>query len=1260
MFSSLLPDADAIDLWATQRLAESELPRLVRRLIATTTDPTWIDMGAGTAVRFPGWDGVLKVPTGNMWVPTGDSYWEIGTGGDPDGKADRDYSKRTKATPEAVRLASKFVFVSAKNWQGRDSWQARKRALGEWADVVAIDAQRLEAWLERSPIVHLWLSEKMNSAIVGARSLEDWWIEWSDCYPHSLPPKLLLVGRESEAVDLMRWVDADASERAIEGDTQDEVIAFAAAALQSGEADVDTRLMRSVVVRTPDAWRQVIRVSQPLILIPEFGDEGLWVGQAIRNGHHVIVPAGPDDPVVANVKLAALQDDDVIAGLEEMGLEPRRAREVVEAAGGSLRQLRRSLSRVEEFRQPAWSRGEASRTLVPAVLVQSWDAASEGDRTILSRLAGRDYASFEDDLVELAEGTDPPVRRRGTVWVLAARDDAWRIVLPAVTADDWTRFVEAAAEALGAPDPAWELSPDKRWMAAVYDKVPAHSERVRRGLANSVAMLAGWRFARDLPNGRSGPELADLVVTRLLDSINEDSTGGRWAALGTQLPSVAEASPGRYLVAVRGALEGLEPIFPRLMADSEAGGIFGRASHAGILWGLEGLAWSPEHLEEVAKVLARWSAIDPGGRSGNRPATSLREIFLPWHPQTSATIGQRIEALAAVREGEPAASWSLILSLMPKAGGDIGGNTHRPRWRAWTPAADVNVTLADYWEFVRAALGWLLEDAGEDGERWADLVDLYDVVPEELGNEIVDALGRVDPQVLSSDGREAVAAKLRQSIDRHRAYSDAAWSLSPDRIARLEPEAQRFAPDDPVARDRWLFEAHPDTASIAGKDYKRYDSALTERRGISVTEMIESGGWESIEQLVESVEEPWTVGWTLGQLSSVDEESVLGWADGPARSRRNALRGFIGAKTRRVGWVWADETIRKRGRAWSIEQTAEAVIAASDRAEGWTLAAELGPEVERAFWTNYAGYPRDEDVWEAAAKLLEFGRPIEALERIGWEADKAAERFNADLAYTALIAGTKAPADSPQHAVSSLQHNLSSILDALDAAGLDPDKVAQLEWYYFPLLEHSDQPAKRLGGLMARDPRFFVEVVSAVWLGESETAAPADARIQGVASQAYRLLRVWKVPPGTTDQETLDPAALRAWILAARRLLSEADRAQVGDAQIGHVLWWAPAGSDGLRPHDAVRDLIEELANENLESGFHTEAFNSRGVGFRSLEGGAEEREIAARYRATEARLVARWPRTAAIYSSLAASYEAMAVRADDAAALRADDSGDW
>jgi hypothetical protein len=152
------------------------------------------------------------------------------------------------------------------------------------------------------------------------------------------------------------------------------------------------------------------------------------------------------------------------------------------------------------------------------------------------------------------------------------------------------------------------------------------------------------------------------------------------------------------------------------------------------------------------------------------------------------------------------------------------------------------------------------------------------------------------------------------------------------------------------------------------------------------------------------------------------------------------------------------------------------------------------------------------------------------------------------------------------------------------------------------------------------------------------------------------LLGSWRSVPGDHGEGAVDADTLAAWVARARELAQASGRKAIGDDMIGQMLSGSPHGPDGVWPHPAVRDLIEQVGSEDLESGIHIGRRNSRGVVTKSpFEGGARERQIAENYE-TDARTVAdRWPRTAAMLRRIATAYRADAEREDREADLRQD-----
>ena len=113
---------------------------------------------------------------------------------------------------------------------------------------------------------------------------------------------------------------------------------------------------------------------------------------------------------------------------------------------------------------------------------------------------------------------------------------------------------------------------------------------------------------------------------------------------------MAEASPEEFLKAVESALQSEQCSFDELYAQEHGGGVGGSTYISGLLWALEGLAWSEQHFARVMLVLASLAARDPGGTWTNRPSTSMTMILLPWLPQTTAGLEKRQAAIEAIHK----------------------------------------------------------------------------------------------------------------------------------------------------------------------------------------------------------------------------------------------------------------------------------------------------------------------------------------------------------------------------------------------------------------------------------------------------------------------------------------------------------------------------------------------------------------------------------------------------------------------------------
>lgn len=1254
-------DASELEAWAERRDAQAQFPGIIRTLVTGSTPALrQLDVRTGEGVQLPGWDAKVTAEVGNAWVPRGLSVWELGTNEAITSKANSDYATRT-ADPLGVNPAEAvFVFVTPRRWSRRDSWATTKRAEGVWKDVRAYDADTLEGWLEVTPAVHARVTRLVGRNPSDVSDIGSTWSSWAHRTAPALPPELLTGGRDHEVEQIHDWLHGPAETLAVQADSAEEALAFIAASLlQLPDGERHTIEARTLVVHAEGAWNELLaRAADPLVLIPMFGEPSTV--DANDAGHHVAIPVGKDAVVAGHtVALPRLRHAAAFAALTSVGLPEHQAGELATIARRSLKALQRRLAVAAVVAEPPWAQPEHAGDLLPAVLAGAWHEDADADRNVLSTLAQRPYEDIARSLTYWAMQSDPPVRRVGNTWFVVSKEDAWPLLARSLTSDHLRRFHNAALEVLATMDPALDLDPDRRWAAGLFGRTRPWSQRLTEGLADTVALLASRSGATDLPTGITGQEHADQLVRAVLTKANTDATGRLWMSLSSVLPLLAEASPEQFLDAVDEGLAGPSPVLASVFDPDAEQSPFGHPTHTGLLWALEGLAWSQEHLSAAAAALARLSAIDPGGRWTNRPSASLCRIFLPWHPQTTTPLDPRLIILDRLRRLTPEIAWTLLVALLPKHH-DNTTPIHEPRWREWKPEDSPRVTIPEYRREIIAVVDRLLEDVGRDGARWSDLIKHVGGLPGEAHEAVIEQLTRVRPEELARDDRQAMVNVLRTTVARHRRFPNADWAMAKEQADRLHALLERFETPDVVDRVAWLFADRPQLPSPRGSDWQEEHAAIVEAQQDAVREVLATAGLDGIWQVAELCERPYTLGFALGSVGIADERRVLEHLIGTDERRRQLTRGFIAGQFQVAGWSWAEGQLRN-GEDWDSQQRAEFLLCLPTESRTYDWAERLGDATDQVYWSNFRPFGLNEPATfvRAATKLVEHDRATHAVELLGiyiGDADDQLGRRQVDpqLVVTALQHASAASAvDSPMFAFYA-----ASLLDYLTSQPrVDLSQLAQLEWRYLPLLEDRERQPRVLHEELARDPAFFAEIVSWVYRADSE---PEEAQITDEervrADLGDRLLRSWRTVPGLRDDGSVDPSELASWLSSARQLLAEQGRIRVGDIRIGRMLRYAPTDSEGSWPPLPVREAIEDTASRDLERGLEVEVYNSRGVTTRGLtDGGTQERELAQRYHRYARQAHTRWPRTASLLRRIAETFEADARREDREAELRED-----
>lgn len=1248
----MLASAGDLTQWANSLNAQGLLPKLVRRLIlATTENATRIDMRSEEGIRYAGFDGIVEAGEGNLFVPAGVSAWEMGVNQDPKAKAESDFTKRTENPLDIDPTQTAFVFVTPRRWAGKNDWAEEKSRLGKWRGIQVFDADDLETWLERAPGVHVWISRQLGKYPGDVRSLDLFWADWQEATLPPISTALITAGRQKEMTKIEDHLQGPPAILTVRADAQDESLAFIAATLErSDKGERDAIYARTLIVDSIQAWRQIVLTEQPLVLLPTFRSDEII--QAVRHRHHVLIPVGREIAEAKDmVTLPRLPRQAAEEALQAMGFNQSRAAALAPLAQRSLHSLQRTLSPYPEIHQPVWASTDKARDILPAMLAGKWDETVPGDQDALSILAGHSYQEFSEQLARYANESDPPVRQTGSVWTIVSKEDAWRLLSRFLTRHDMEQLRRVILDIFGTLDPALELPTEKRWMANALEKSRPHSKYLREGLADTITLMAVRSQVEILGGTYSGEYHATGIVLRLLHQGNEDVSGQLWTSLSDVLPSLAEAAPDVFLNTVETASEGESPIICKLFTDKTGNTFEVRSAHTALLWALERLAWSPDYLSNVALALARLTRLDSGGRLTNRPGSSLRGIFVPWHPQTSATFEERMQVLDMLREQEPDVSWKLMLSLLPQPG-EIGDSANAPQWRNWKPEEqDSSYTYAELWKAVDELITRLLTDAGSESRHIGDIIERIGNLPPPLRATVCDYLESLDPSIFDTNGREIIYTQLRKLISEHQRFSTAAWAMPTSDVDRLKAIYERFTPENSTQQALSLFSTNPQLLDgPEGIDIKLYEEAIYQAQVTAAKQIYQDEGFAGLFRLIKAVELPDMLGLVLGKSGIVETEDaqLLNELGSSETKYRQSAMGYVAGRFFIYGWQWADEKLKENAIHWLPQQQADFFLSLPANSETWDRLEGFGDEAMKHYWTQtYQYVEKAADCLRAVKHLLHYGRVWQAVDLLAPYVDmvKPEPGFVMDV----LEATLATPIDNFNQ---SLLYGISQIFTYLEhTEDIDEKRLGQIEWTLLPVFRYEKRPMKILHSLIATDPEFFVDIVSRAYRARGEEPRELNEQERDLAQKSYDILHSANHIPGTRQDGTIDATVLTVWVSEARLRLKECKRLEIGDQCIGRILQHAKHDENEVWPPLVIRDLLEKLRSDDIELGLQVAERNTRGATWRNFaSGGEQERVLSAHYLAQAEKVRLKWPRSAAMLRRIAIEYASEAQMWDNEA----------
>ena len=362
--------AKNIDAWAEKNInARALLAALIRRLIHSSgLMITRSDFPAHDHSQRHGWDGFIESENASAWVPQGLSGWEFGCDDNPTKKANSDYRSRTSHIAKSDRDITIFIFITPRNWAGKDKWLREKRVEGKWKDVRAYDANDLEQWLEQSVPAQVFFAHILGVPADGCQTLADFWTFWAGTTEPPLSQKIFDSAIETHIRTLNNWLNNDISETlVVNAGSKEEALAFVSAAALNRD-ELKRLAEQGIVVSSAESARRLGAISTQFIPIAITDEADAELARTLRDRRAIVIA---DKRVFGSAALVSVDiphHDSFRNALTDMGFPDEDISRYASQCGMSPTILRRLLAKSPALKKPSWASKGNIRDMVTLVL----------------------------------------------------------------------------------------------------------------------------------------------------------------------------------------------------------------------------------------------------------------------------------------------------------------------------------------------------------------------------------------------------------------------------------------------------------------------------------------------------------------------------------------------------------------------------------------------------------------------------------------------------------------------------------------------------------------------------------------------------------------------------------------------------------------------------------------------------------------------------------------------------------------------------
>ncbi len=1231
--------ANDLAQWSLRPVSYLVIGEIIRDLIYETTQGATdllsrVRFQGSDDVNTPGFDGYTDLPDGSTSAfPSGPCVWELSMRGDIKAKANEDFKKRTfgeSCLPPEEMSNTTYIQLTFHIWPEKEkaAWITEKNALGKWKAVRFYDGADLLPLINRTVASKAHLMASMNKHIPGVSFLDEYWDAYcSKISNYDCPEELYLLERK-EAVERLKGKIINEAPRLVKVlnfFAQEEALRFLAAFFRLNKFG-----MPVLIVDKVEALHTLKNLNFSGIIILNNIDTSQDNIQFIKSMRSINILAvfdshrGAEESIVVKpVRVHQLEDF-----FKEKMPSMRLTNAEIEQSYGVIECLRCYLiykhDGLNSPRRCAVNQGD----MLAYFIADSWDGAHECDILFLQGICGKTKEQIASDISKLKGENFPFVRGVGVKVLGLNKIEAWHYSAPAIDEDNIKSIFTHIKGVFKESDPKWSLEADKRFAAEIYDAKAKYSHTLKEGIVRSLLFMFKHAHICSIP---------DLLKDRISYCIKEIFAGinswQEWASIDPFLPTLAETAPEEFLDWLEDSALKRRTSLEALFSDEQTSNFLtsGGCKYCGLLWGLERLMWIKDYAVRSMFALADLSALPIGKAYSNSPLDSLSSAFIFWMPQCVLSYQERLSVIKKITQKNPDIGRKLVNKALHALS---SAHIQAPAYEIAEPYKD---SAEEETAYYKELVALLLLSAKSDPKA---LLEIY----KKSGNDLhtkYKILQLLEPFEWDRELALKLWERLRTDLYyAKRRAEKRIESLPKEYVKTLEAAYEKFTPADEADKIAWVFKCMPKFPyEVSPKKYRDERPEVGVRIEM-LEEYLDAEGLDALPKL-------------LGKIEFMHEIAEAA-CKGSFCMRIDSLMASYSMSS--------DESLKKFAKNYLAN------IYYHRRKDFISLYEKAGFEERKRFLCSlpYDDFVRDALVqseeyntfyWQNCYGSVDENTPYSDEYIDGFiSADRIEKALNGiyflkkKVKTSTLFQLLSKCTQEKFHKISAHEsHEILGLFEEIyrraeNGEIIDGVLCANLERVFLVFFDHlyTDLHPRYLYMILLDNPSVYMEIVRIVYLNDKKEAAERTEGSNAMPPEiAYRILESLRTVPGLdASTDKFDSDTYKKWVCVVLKLAAEQGYIIGAKISLAHTLQFTPAGSDGIWPHEALRDLLEDELKYDFIDTFVMEKMNSRGVTTRSIgEGGKQEHDLASKYNDEAAKLNVEYPHTAKLLSSIAVRY---------------------